>query len=193
MQTASPTGSIVSSKAISRPTVIPRPLTSDSTSPPTSVCPRRSSRRVDEPPARVGTDRRLGRAGSADLPPADRVGDLRLADTPDRASRLHRVLARGHHRDHDERRPPQPAVVEPRPRVRRHHADGRRLRRPRLGSGVPPRPPAPRMAAQRMEHGLVRGHAHLPLLHGRPGPARRRRRHRAPVRHRPEARRRAPG
>ena len=63
----------------------------------------------------------------------------------------------------------QPVVVDPRPRVRRHHADGRRLRRPRLGSGVPPRLPASRVEAQRVEHGLVRGHARLPLLHGGPG------------------------
>ncbi len=37
----------------------------------------------------------------------------------------------------------------------------------------------PVVAAQRVEHGLVRGHARLPLLHGGAGAARRRPRHRA--------------
>ena len=155
--TTSPTGSIASSRAISRPTATPDPRPT-STSTPTSTGAPRSSSTPSTIAGGVGDP--VGARGQADLPPADRVGDLRLADaTGSCASRSPCSRSSITTVDHDERRPPQPVLAGARPRVRQHHADRRRHRRPRLGPGVPARPPAPVVAAERLEHGLVRGHA----------------------------------
>ena len=61
--------------------------------------------------------------------------------------------------------------------LRPDDADRRRHGRPRVGSGLPPRPPAAELPAVGLEHGLVRRHARLPLLHGGPGAGDRRPRH----------------
>ena len=58
------------------------------------------------------------------------------------------------------------------------------------GPGVPPRPPAAVVPAQRLDDGLVRGHAGVPLLHGAAGAGDRARQRRAALRRGDEARQR---
>ena len=50
------------------------------------------------------------------------------------------------------------------------HADGRRLRRPRVGTGLPAGPHPPALAALRLGPGLVRRVPHVQVLHGGAGP-----------------------
>ena len=103
---------------------------------------------------------------------------LRRPWPDDRVVRLaaHRVDARRHDVHHDARRP-LPPDPRRRPDLRRRHSDRRRHGLARLGAGLPPRSPAVELPAQRVEHGLVRRAARLPLLHGHPGPGDRRPRH----------------
>ena len=128
---------------------------------------------VDAPPApdedervrrrgRATDRRRVGRrpggaravvrpgARAPDRAPARRVGAAAVADraassrSPSPACRCIVTTVRD-----DERRPPQPAERERRPRLRPQHADRRRHGRPRLGAGLPARQPAAELAAHR--------------------------------------------
>ena len=89
---------------------------------------------------------------------------------------------------HDDGRPSQPRVARQRPGVRRHDADRRRHGCPRVGARVPPRLLPPELPAVRLEHGLVRRAAALPLLHGDSGARHRRPRRGPAVRGRLQAR-----
>ncbi len=71
--------------------------------------------------------------------------------------------------DHDDDRPPEPVLARARPRVRPDDADGRRHGGARVGPRLPARPPAPELPTVRLDHGLVRRPAALPVLHGDPG------------------------
>ena len=125
----------------------------DASTPPTHRRRRSTSRTVD-----VGVARR--RDGAAprssavaagrrrDRAPARRVGSRRGRPSASCASPS-RAHAHHHDRRDDERRPPQPAEHRARPDLRQQHADRRRHGRPRLGPGVPPRPPAAALAAHR--------------------------------------------
>ena len=126
---------------------------------------------------------------AAHLPSSRAMGPATVADRSDRAVRRHRAVARHHDRRDDERRPLQPDQHERRPHLRSDHADRRRHGRPRLGPGLPPRPPAAELPAVGLEHGLVRRDARLPVLHGRAGAGDRRPRHRLRLRRGVQARR----
>ena len=123
-----------------------------------------------------------GPGRSSHRAPARRVGPAAVADRARGAGRGHDAHP-GHHdgRD-DERRPPQPAQPRIGPGLRPHHADRWRHGRPRVGSGLPPRPLAAPLPAVRLEHGLVRRDAGVPLLHGRARPGDRGLRHDPAVR-----------
>ena len=64
----------------------------------------------------------------------------------------------------------------------RHHADRWRHGRPRLGAGVPARPPPAELPALGLDDGLVRRAPAVPLLHGDPGAGDRGARRRAALR-----------
>ena len=89
---------------------------------------------------------------------------------------------------HDDDRPPQPDLAEPRPDLRQHHADRGRHGRPRLGARRSCATTSCPTSSSRVEHGLVRRAAAVPLLHGDPGAGDRRARRRPALRRRVQAR-----
>ncbi len=80
----------------------------------------------------------------------------------------------GHLRRGRGRAGPDPQRPPPRPAGGGHHAGRGRHGGPRVGAGLPPRPPAARGPTQRLGPGLVRRLPRLPVLHGGPEPGDRR-------------------
>ena len=111
------------------------------------VARRRRARLATTAPADAATAVVAGAGRPAHRAPPGALGPGAVADRARRPGRRHDADARRHDRRDDERRPPQPAQPGRRPDLRPHHADRRRHGRPRVGSGVPARPPAVRTSS----------------------------------------------